>query len=235
MDEVTPHWKRLSFDDDGCIEGEKLNISITSELEAIQERFSKVVDNMKLHIKEQLWKIEFPETIDMKSPSQPVKTKGALKKVKPTPNDNSTTRSPSYFEHLYGKEAKFEAANEAFVPWLGPYAPVSKWLKFPGMRHLIACAYDMVCIDLKRYGFSKTFFPLRTAPPTISNARIKCIGWISKANHFVQVYLKPGCPIPPTSPEWDIYHTEDAETWQDFFVDRMHEFERMNNIEGGSE
>ncbi|XP_058725564.1 uncharacterized protein LOC131596844 [Vicia villosa] len=30
MDEVIPHWKRLSFDDDGCIEGRKLNISITS-------------------------------------------------------------------------------------------------------------------------------------------------------------------------------------------------------------
>ncbi|XP_058742100.1 uncharacterized protein LOC131614545 [Vicia villosa] len=57
MDEVIPHWKRLSFDDDGCVEGEKSNISITSELEAIQERFSKADDNMKLHIKEQLRKI----------------------------------------------------------------------------------------------------------------------------------------------------------------------------------
>ncbi|XP_058776823.1 uncharacterized protein LOC131651173 [Vicia villosa] len=51
MNEITPHWKRLSFDDDGCVE-EDLNISIISELEAIQERFSKVDDNMKLYIKE---------------------------------------------------------------------------------------------------------------------------------------------------------------------------------------
>ncbi|XP_058746055.1 uncharacterized protein LOC131618923 [Vicia villosa] len=52
MDEVIPHWKRLSFDDDdGCVEGEKSNISITSELEAIQEMFSKADDNTKLHIK----------------------------------------------------------------------------------------------------------------------------------------------------------------------------------------
>ncbi|XP_058733733.1 uncharacterized protein LOC131605389 [Vicia villosa] len=36
----------------------------------------------------------------MKPPSQPIKTKGAPKKVKPTPNDNSTTRSPSYCEHV---------------------------------------------------------------------------------------------------------------------------------------
>ncbi|XP_058726465.1 uncharacterized protein LOC131597818 [Vicia villosa] len=79
------------------LEREKSNISITSELEAIQERFLKADDNMKLHIKEQLQKIGYPETTDMNS--QPVKTKGAPKKLKPTPNDNSTTRAPSYCEH----------------------------------------------------------------------------------------------------------------------------------------
>ncbi|XP_058733979.1 uncharacterized protein LOC131605663 [Vicia villosa] len=100
MEEVIPHWKRLSFHDDGCVEGEKSTISITSELEAIQERFSKADDNMKLHIKEKLRKIGYPETTDMKPPSQPVKTKDAPKKLKPTPNDNSTTRSPSYCEHI---------------------------------------------------------------------------------------------------------------------------------------
>ncbi|XP_050895310.1 uncharacterized protein LOC127101927 [Lathyrus oleraceus] len=37
---------------------------------------------------------------DMKPPSQPVKTKGAPKKMKPTLDDNSATRIPSYFEHV---------------------------------------------------------------------------------------------------------------------------------------
>ncbi|XP_058774330.1 uncharacterized protein LOC131648603 [Vicia villosa] len=36
----------------------------------------------------------------MKPPSQLVKTKGDPKKVKPTPNDNSTMQSPSYCEHI---------------------------------------------------------------------------------------------------------------------------------------
>ncbi|XP_058764019.1 uncharacterized protein LOC131637452 [Vicia villosa] len=100
MDEVIPHWKRLSFDDDGCMEGGKSNIFISTELEAIQEIFSKVGDNMKLHIKEQLRKIGYPETTGMKLPSQPVNTKDAPKKMKPTPNVNSITRSPSYCEHV---------------------------------------------------------------------------------------------------------------------------------------
>src|SRR4051812_43164096 len=80
MEGVITYWKRLSFDDDGCIEGEKSNISVTSELEAIQEKFSKADDNMKLHIKEQLWNIGYPKITDMKPLSQPIKTKGAPKK-----------------------------------------------------------------------------------------------------------------------------------------------------------
>ncbi|XP_050887186.1 uncharacterized protein LOC127092367 [Lathyrus oleraceus] len=100
MNEVCTHWKRLRFDDDSVMNDGKLNIFILIEREVIQERFLKADDNMKLHIKEQLRKISYPETTDMKSTSQPVKTKGSPKKMKPIPNDNSTTRSPSYFEYV---------------------------------------------------------------------------------------------------------------------------------------
>ncbi|XP_058733903.1 uncharacterized protein LOC131605577 [Vicia villosa] len=97
------------------------------------------------------------------------------------------------------------------------------------MGHLIASAYDIVCIELTRYAFSETFFPLRTTPPTNPIDRIICVGWLAKSLHFVQVYLKPGCLIPPTSPEWALYHTEVFDTWLDRFVNRMHDFERLNN------
>ncbi|XP_058759136.1 uncharacterized protein LOC131632405 [Vicia villosa] len=99
------------------------------------------------------------------------------------------------------------------------------------MGHLIASAYDIICIDLTRYNFSETFFLLRTTPPTNPIDHIICVGWISKSRHFVQVYLKPGCPIPPTSPEWALYHTKVSDTWSDRFVDRMHDFESLNNTE----
>ncbi|XP_058756409.1 uncharacterized protein LOC131629641 [Vicia villosa] len=99
------------------------------------------------------------------------------------------------------------------------------------MGHLIASAYDIVYIDLMRYGFLETFFPLRTTPPTNPIDRIICVGWLSKSRHFVQVYLKPGCLIPHTSPEWALYHTDVTDTWPDRLVDRMHDFEKMNNTE----
>ncbi|XP_058741614.1 uncharacterized protein LOC131613975 [Vicia villosa] len=87
------------------------------------------------------------------------------------------------YTRVFGDKAIFELIHRALVPWLGAYAPTSKWTRFPEMGHLIACAYDM------------------------------------------------GCPIPPTSPEWALHHTEAADTWRDRFVDMMHDFERLNNIE----
>ncbi|XP_058724865.1 uncharacterized protein LOC131596273 [Vicia villosa] len=127
------------------------------------------------------------------------------------------------YTRVFGDEAIFELVHEALVPWLGVYAPTSKWMRFPKMKHLIACAYDMVCIDLTHYGFSETFFSLCTTPPTNPNDRIMC--------HFVQVYLKPGCPIPPTSQEWALHHTEAADTWPNRFVDMMHDFERETSVD----
>lgn len=45
-------------------------------------------------------KLSNPEITDLKPTTRPVKTKDAPKKFKPTPNDNSTKQSPSYFEHV---------------------------------------------------------------------------------------------------------------------------------------
>ncbi|XP_058761990.1 protein FAR1-RELATED SEQUENCE 5-like [Vicia villosa] len=76
MNEVSNHWKRLGFEDDGKTKEERSSISILTEWEAMQERFLKADDNTKLHIKERLRKIAFPKTTDLKPPSQPVKTNG---------------------------------------------------------------------------------------------------------------------------------------------------------------
>lgn len=71
-----------------------------TEWEVIQERFTKVDDIMKLHIKEKPRKISYLEKRDLKPLSESVKTKGATKKVKLTQTDNSMRRSPSYYEHV---------------------------------------------------------------------------------------------------------------------------------------
>ena len=100
MNGVSNYWKRLSFKDDEKMKSDKSNIFILTKWEAIQARFLRADNATKLQIKEELRKIAFPETTNLKPPSQLIKTKGAPKKLKPTPADNSTTRNPSYYEHV---------------------------------------------------------------------------------------------------------------------------------------
>lgn len=100
IDEVCSHWKNLMFYDNCVIKDDKSNMSILTEWEVIQERLFKACYNMKLHIKEKIRMIAYLKNIDLKPPSQSVKTKSAYNKVKPTPSDNSKMWSPLYFEHV---------------------------------------------------------------------------------------------------------------------------------------
>lgn len=58
-----------------------------------------------------------------------------------------------------------------------------------------------------------------------------CIGWLLKTQHFVQVYLKSGYPIPKTSPEWMPHFTKETETWSYHFPERMEESNKLSYIE----
>ena len=102
---------------------------------------------------------------------------------------------------------------------------------FPEMNHLIANVYERMRINLTRYGFSETYFPLRTAPTPNPSDPIICVGWITNPWHFVQVYLKLGCPIPPTSPEWALHFTKPSETWSDEFMEMMQEYNKLREID----
>lgn len=92
------------------------------------------------------------------------------------------------YTRLYGKKEHCDEVYESLVPCLSGPVPETKWTRLSKMGHLIACVYDRVCVDLTRYVFSKTFFPLRTAPPQNPNDCMMCIGWLSKSSHFVHVY-----------------------------------------------
>lgn len=62
-------------------------------------RFLKADDNMKLHIKEQLRDC-LSGNHRLENTLSTGKKKLIPKKLKPTPSDNSTVHSPSYFEHV---------------------------------------------------------------------------------------------------------------------------------------
>lgn len=52
-----------------------------------------------------------------------------------------------------------------------------------------------------------------------------------KKTTCVKVYLKPECPIPKTSLEWNEHFTQDAKTWVYHFLEMMDEFTKLSNIE----
>lgn len=80
--------KRLQFDDNCVMKDGKANIIIVIEWEIMQDRTSKADNTMKFHIKDQLKKIAYHKITYLKPPSESVKIKGALKKVKLTQDDN---------------------------------------------------------------------------------------------------------------------------------------------------
>lgn len=66
------------------------------------------------------------------------------------------------YTNLYEDKANYDAILNALIPRLTGLDPFDKWILFPNMGYLITSVYDMTCIDLTRYGFSETFFPLRS-------------------------------------------------------------------------
>jgi hypothetical protein len=78
----------------------------------------------------------------------------------------------------------------------------------PGMCFLIAQRYKHVVVRLFiEKGRLKTFFPLCGAPS--HRDRIMCMAHVND-NHFMMIYLKDGCPIPPTSALWRQHYRDDA-------------------------
>ncbi|KAL5176765.1 Protein FAR1-RELATED SEQUENCE 5 [Glycine soja] len=97
---------------------------------------------------------------------------------------------------------------------------VDKWMDITEMRHVIASRYNVI-LELLSQQQSMTFFPLRSQPPTDSSVyRIICIGHVFD-NHFVQVYLKDRCPLPPLALLWSRNSHPQAKQWSTPYISRM--------------
>jgi hypothetical protein len=272
---------------------------------------------MKLQIRDALRMIAYPQTTSLTAPVKNCDTKGAKKRKKSARSDSSTTRSPSYWEHIDSQFPDSQASQSKpsrprrktarighsspiatpakripyiqYMPlFMHPYiediidvkpdghcgfrvianhlskgedsqglirlalireltmfrsdylkiyvteerlqyildglygpkvmpksgvAPKETWFTFHDMGHIVATAYGRVVVELTMHtiGYSETFFPLRGRPPSDPFSRIMCLGLVP--NHFVEVKLKPGCPLPPTCKEWKNCRAPEAETY----------------------
>jgi len=98
-------------------------------------------------------------------------------------------------------------------------AHVHKWLTFPYMGHIVANYYNRCVVLLTNHEIGKleSFFPLRGPPPAKQKTPIMCLELIP--NHFVLIFLKDGCPLPPSSTEWHNHKNEETVTWEGEYLD----------------
>ncbi|XP_028185920.1 uncharacterized protein LOC114372519 [Glycine soja] len=100
---------------------------------------------------------------------------------------------------------------------------MDKWMDRTDMRYVIASRYNVILVSMSRQQ-SFTFFPLRSRPPANSAAhRMICVGHVF-GSHFVQVYLKDRCPLPPMALLWSSNAYLEAKQWSTAYVGRKATF-----------
>ncbi|KAH1194226.1 hypothetical protein GmHk_19G055071 [Glycine max] len=102
---------------------------------------------------------------------------------------------------LFGGTERFEELRMSLLVDELTKVTMDKWMDITDMRYVIASRYNAILVSLSQQQ-SMTFFPLRSQPPANSSVhRIICIGHVYD-NHFVQVYLKDRCLLPPVALLW---------------------------------
>ena len=103
----------------------------------------------------------------------------------------------------------------------GGIALEDKWLTLLDMSHIIQTFYNraVVRLILSERGICETYFPIWGAPPLNPHSNIMCLGLIP--NHFLHVFLKEGCLLPPPCREWSNNKLVSAEKWHFAFTDRQ--------------
>ncbi|KAI5404175.1 hypothetical protein KIW84_051352 [Lathyrus oleraceus] len=72
-----------------------------------------------------------------------------------------------------------------------------------------------------------TFFPMTSSHSP--NVSIYCIGFVNQ-NHWVQVNMKEGFPLPPVTLDWKNFHSYIATTWMLGFVGRMQHWQLLTPV-----
>jgi hypothetical protein len=106
-----------------------------------------------------------------------------------------------------------------------------KWLKLPDMGHIIATCYNRVVVQLvfPEIGICESYFPVRGAPPPNPHSNIKCLGLIP--SHFLHVFLKEVCLLPPPWGEWSNNKIGEAEKWHFAFTNKQAAFNDLMSKE----
>ncbi|KAL5137301.1 Protein FAR1-RELATED SEQUENCE 5 [Glycine soja] len=127
------------------------------------------------------------------------------------------------YMNLFGGTERFEQLKLSLLVDGFSKVSVDKWMDITEMGYVIASRYNVILVSLSRQQ-SMTFFPLRSqAPPDSSGHCMICVGHVF-GNHFVQVYLKDHCPLPPPALLWSSNCYSQAKQWTTPYISRMQQY-----------
>ncbi|KAH1215192.1 hypothetical protein GmHk_13G036393 [Glycine max] len=122
--------------------------------------------------------------------------------------------------NLFGGTERFEELRLSLLVDGFFKVSMDKWMDVTEMGYIIASRYNVILVSLSQQQ-SMTFFPLRSQPPPDSSVhRIICISHMFE-NHFVQVYLKDRCPLPPLALLWSRNSHPQAKQWPTPYISRI--------------
>ncbi|XP_028096942.1 uncharacterized protein LOC114296808 [Camellia sinensis] len=131
-----------------------------------------------------------------------------------------------HYVELFGSQERVDDLT-SILSYFEPSPRFNQWMTMPDMGHLIASYYRVVLYHLSMQQ-CLTFLPLRSIPIATPDRRDICIGFVN-GNHFVQVYLQPGHPVPPIASNWIRFHHPCANGWKKAYTTRIHQFRMLVN------
>ncbi|XP_050902790.1 uncharacterized protein LOC127115245 [Lathyrus oleraceus] len=117
--------------------------------------------------------------------------------------------------HVYWSRKKDESEFVRDILWAHPES--MKLLNmFPNVLIMDKNRYNIILVSL---GYnSLTLFPMTTSHSP--NVSIYCIGFVNQ-DHWVQINMNEGFPLPPVTLDWKKYRTLDATSWMIGFVGQL--------------
>ena len=87
--------------------------------------------------------------------------------------------------------------------------------------YIVVTCYNMAVVQLvlPERGICEIYFSIWGAPPLNPHSNILRLDLIP--NHFLHVYLKDDCPLPPTCGEWKNHKIGEAKQLEFAFMDRQ--------------
>ncbi|XP_028112685.1 uncharacterized protein LOC114310790 [Camellia sinensis] len=133
-----------------------------------------------------------------------------------------------HYRNLFGSQERIDDLTN-ILAYFEPNPGLDRWMTMPDMGHLISSFYQVVLVYLSMQQ-CLTFLPLTSIPTYVASRKEICIGFVNN-NHFVQLILEHGHPIPPIATNWWRYHDPCAVGWEVVYSFRVQHFKSLINLD----